>query len=99
MHQMILPVATVSFLLAVAREVAGPVALEALFALAAEARVAAGVAAAVAPAAASAAGRAAGGALAGEVPGAVAFVAHARTHCWNSVKLLINIPFKYGIWC
>lgn len=66
------PVATVGLLLAVAREVAGAVALKALFALSVEAGVARRDAAALR-------------ALAGEVPGPVALVAHARTHCWNNI--------------
>lgn len=63
------PVATVGFLLAVAREVSGAVALEALLALPVEPGVAG----------ADAALRA----LAGEVPCPVALVARAGTHCCN----------------
>lgn len=70
-------VATVSLLLAVSREVSGAVALEALFALAVEARVASSDAAL--------------GTLAGEVPRPVALVAYARTHCRLDVKLLEHL--------
>jgi len=66
-------VATVGFLLAVPCEVSGAVALEALFALAAEAGVSARRAAAPGPGACLRA-------LPGEVPCPVTLVAYARTH-------------------
>lgn len=71
-------VATVSLLLAVTREVSGAVALEALFALAVEARVTSALHASL-------------GTLAGEVPRPVTLVAYARTHCRLDVKLLEHL--------
>lgn len=68
MSRAVTSVATVCLLLAIAREVTSAVTLEALFPLAAEARVAADGAAAALRA------------LPGEMPRPVAFVAYARTH-------------------
>lgn len=80
------PVATVSLLLAVACEVSGAVAFEALFALTAEAGVTWRAGAATVAAAAALR------ALPGEVPCPVTLVAYARTHrCNGEISMFRHI--------